>query len=77
MARRDWADAHFLVVDEGPGLSGSSLCGTAAALTALGVPEARIAFLPSWAPESLPFASADTRTRWPWHRKWLGSFEDL
>lgn len=76
-ALRDWADAHFLVVDEGPGLSGSSLCGTAAALTALGVPEARIAFLPSWAPESLPFASADTRARWPRHRKWLGSFEDL
>ena len=33
------ADAHVLVVDEGPGLSGSSFAGVAAALTRMGVPD--------------------------------------
>ncbi len=35
--------AYFLVIDEGPGLSGSSLCGVADVISELGVPDARIA----------------------------------
>ncbi|MGI4880619.1 MAG: hypothetical protein ACRYG4_24405, partial [Janthinobacterium lividum] len=42
-------DAHYIVVDEGPGLSGSSFAAVADFLAGNGVPRARIAFLPSHA----------------------------
>jgi hypothetical protein len=44
-------DAHYVVVDEGPGLSGSSFAAVAQFLEARGVPRDRIAFLPSHAGE--------------------------
>nr|WP_295659776.1 hypothetical protein [Polymorphobacter sp.] len=42
-------DAHYIVVDEGPGLSGSSFAAVADFLAGNGVPRSRIAFLPSHA----------------------------
>lgn len=63
-ARRD---AWFLVVDEGPGLSGSSFGGTAALLGELGAPDERIAFFPSHRPDPATFVSADAKTRWARH----------
>ena len=44
---RDWP-GDFLLVDEGPGLSGSSLGGTALLLESLGIASSRIALMPSW-----------------------------
>src|SRR5438270_8657577 len=40
-------EAHYVIVDEGPGLSGSSFGAVADWLEARGVPLARIAFVPS------------------------------
>ncbi|MGN6592228.1 MAG: hypothetical protein ACTHJX_04945 [Terriglobales bacterium] len=40
----------FLIVDEGPGLSGSSFAGAIAALCTCGVGEERICLLPAWSP---------------------------
>lgn len=57
--------AWFLVVDEGPGLSGSSFCGTAALLGELGVPDERIVFFPSHRPDPATFVAADAKARWP------------
>ena len=42
--------ARFLVVDEGPGLSGSSFGGAVEWLRRLAVPEAHISLFPSWDP---------------------------
>jgi hypothetical protein len=72
--RRD-TDAHFLLIDEGPGLSGSSLCGTAALLSELGIPDHRIALFPSWLPDANGFVSETARRRWPRHAKWHRGFE--
>lgn len=55
----------FLVVDEGPGLSGSSLTGAALALEALGVRAARIALLPAHDVDPSGFASERARAAWP------------
>jgi hypothetical protein len=65
----------FAIIDEGPGLSGSSLCGTAETLVELGIAEEQIVLLPSWAPDGASFVSASARRRWPAHEKYVGSFE--
>jgi len=72
LARR--ADDLFLVVDEGPGLSGSSLTGAARAIVALGVPDERVVLLPSWMPHA-PFVSERAREQWRRHRKFTAPFE--
>jgi hypothetical protein len=55
---------RIVVVDEGPGLSGSSFGAVADALEGLGVPRNRIAFLPSHGGDLGPQASAAHRERW-------------
>jgi hypothetical protein len=67
---------YVLVVDEGPGLSGSSFGGTARVLGDLGVPDDRILFLPSWRGDPSAFRSPTARERWRRHRSFVGSFED-
>ncbi len=59
----------FLVIDEGPGLSGSSLCGTADALNALGIADQRIVLFPSWDAPPQRLLSPAARARWPRQRK--------
>jgi len=71
------APAHFLVVDEGPGLSGSSIASVAGALAATGVPDDRITLFPSWEPDPAGFRSEAARDRWGRHRKYSTSFERL
>jgi hypothetical protein len=56
--------AHYIVVDEGPGLSGSSFGAVADWLEAKGVPLERIAFLPSHGGDPGAEASAAHRERW-------------
>ncbi len=71
-----WRNAHaqFLVIDEGPGLSGSSLCGVAEALNTLGIPDERIALFSSWDPPAAGLRSPAARTRWPRQRKMVAEW---
>jgi hypothetical protein len=62
-------DPVALVADEGPGLSGSSLCGTAAALAEIGFREEDVLLLPAHVPDGSGFLDPDARARWPRHRK--------
>jgi hypothetical protein len=70
-------DSHFLVVDEGPGLSASSLTGTADVLGALGVPDRRVTLFPSHLPDPAGFVSESARERWPRHGKAHAPFETV
>ncbi|HZF93793.1 MAG TPA: hypothetical protein VEZ20_02865 [Allosphingosinicella sp.] len=56
--------AHYIVIDEGPGLSGSSFGAVADWLEAAGIPSERIAFLPSHGGAPGAEASAAHRARW-------------
>ncbi len=68
--------AHFLIVDEGPGLSGSSFAGTADALAELGVADDRIVFFPSWPADGSSFVCEKAQHRWQRHRRVHSSFEE-
>lgn len=57
-------EAHYVIVDEGPGLSGSSFGCVADWLEDNGVPPRRIAFLPGHAGPLGPEASTSHRERW-------------
>lgn len=70
-------DAVFLVVDEGPGISGSSLAGTADLLSDLGIEDERIVLFPSWATDGAELRSPDARARWPRHRQFIATFEEV
>lgn len=67
----------FLIVDEGPGLSGSSFTCVAAFLESLGVSAERIALFPSWEPDVAAFVNENARRLWPRYRKFTTPFEDL
>lgn len=62
-ARRQ-AGAEFLVVDEGPGRSGSSFLATAEALEACGIEAERISLLCSHAPDPASLVAEDAANRW-------------
>lgn len=62
--------AHFLVIDEGPGLSGSSFACVAGFLSDIGVPDERIILFPSWETDGCHFVSAAARRQWSRHRKY-------
>ena len=57
--------AAFLVVDEGPGLSGSSFLSVGDALLEQGVPRASIAFLCAAQPDPARLRAPDAARRWP------------
>jgi hypothetical protein len=75
-AWRGWG-GHFAIVDEGPGLSGSSFASVAEFLATLGAPDNRIVFLPGWCPDGGAFVSETARRRWQRHRKYWTAFEEL
>jgi hypothetical protein len=58
------ADAHYVIADEGPGLSGSSFGAVADALEAAGVPRDRVAFVAGHNGDLGSQASAAHRRRW-------------
>jgi hypothetical protein len=66
--------AWWLVVDEGPGLSGSSIAGAAAALAQHGIDDQRIVLMPAHRPDTGHFAEA-TQQRWARHEVWPVDFE--
>ena len=61
--------AYLLVVDEGPGLSGSSFASVARALTGLGIHPTRVVLFPSWEPDGSAFRSDEAREIWRRHRR--------
>ncbi|WAJ26411.1 hypothetical protein [Antarcticirhabdus aurantiaca] len=69
--------AVVAIVDEGPGLSGSSFGGVADWLEAEGVPRDRIVFMPSHGGEPGREASAEHRARWQGARRLHAPFEDV
>ncbi|MEA2725136.1 MAG: hypothetical protein QOH59_2907, partial [Gemmatimonadales bacterium] len=70
-------DSHFLLVDEGPGISGSSLAGVAEMLSEIGVSDDRIILLPSWETDGSSLRSEVARKRWARHRRFVVSFEEI
>jgi hypothetical protein len=70
-------ERDFVIVDEGPGLSGSSFGGTADWLEALGVAPERIRFMPSHGGDLGPEAKAEHRARWNARPRHVAAFEDV
>lgn len=70
-------DGWFVVVDEGPGLSGSSFGGAADWLRSLGVSGERIVFMPSHSGEPGSRGSPDHRRRWQATTRLHRSFEQV
>jgi hypothetical protein len=71
------AGCTFLIVDEGPGLSGTSFSSAAKKISSLGVDDKNIFIFPSWAPDGTAFISAEAREVWGRHEKFTSSFEEL
>jgi hypothetical protein len=70
-------EIRFAVVDEGPGLSGSSFGAVADWLEDHGVPAASIVFFPSHAGAPGPHAAPRHRARWESARRYVCDFTDL
>jgi hypothetical protein len=68
---------YALVVDEGPGLSGSSMAAVAQALVASGFKREQIAFLPGHANEPGPAASPEVRDWWAHTPRYVTSLENI
>lgn len=85
---REWhtlRGCDFVIVDEGPGISGSSLACVAAVLSGCGVPAEQISFFPSWDAQPDQLLNTAARQRWNAHRRyvpparpaWLDGMRDL
>lgn len=76
---RRWAAAgsQFAVVDEGPGLSGSSFLAVTSALNEIGIGNEQIVLFPSWAGNADSFVNDRARETWPRYRKYVGDPEPL
>jgi hypothetical protein len=70
-------EGPFAIVDEGPGLSGSSFGGAADLLEDLGVAPERIVFLPSHGGDLGPEASPRHRARWRAAARPVVTLDDL
>lgn len=70
------AGGHVAIVDEGPGLSGTSFACVAEAASRAGAPDERIHIFPSWDADGCSLRSERARARWSRHRRWTTSFED-
>jgi hypothetical protein len=71
------AGTDFAIVDEGPGMSGSSFASVARWLHGHGVPPSRIHFFPSHDGQPGPSATSETRTAWEAVRRHAASPEDV
>lgn len=67
--------SYFVLVDEGPGLSGSSIAGTFRKLRQFDIPRKNIVLFTSWIPDGSAFISEYAKTEWPHYKKYSGSFE--
>jgi hypothetical protein len=69
-------NATVAIVDEGPGISGSSFSCVAEYFSRLGVADERIVFLPSWNPAAEMLQNERARERWSRHAKFVGDFDN-
>ena len=69
--------ATFILIDEGPGISGSSLAGTAELLGHLGIADDRIVLFPSWATDGAGLKSDQARERWGRHKQFIVDFDEV
>ena len=76
-ALREGAGAVWAIVDEGPGLSGSSFAAAAAALGRAGVAEDRLVLVPSHGGEPGPMAGEAQRRLWSRARRAAATGEAL
>jgi hypothetical protein len=67
----------FVIVDEGPGLSGSSFAAVSRELVELGADERRIFLFPSWEADPERFVSQTARRQWALHQKYVVPFEQV
>lgn len=67
---------YFLVVDEGPGLSGSSFASLSERLRKLGIEENKIILFPCWEPDGSEFFSDSAMRSWQRFKKYSVTFED-
>jgi hypothetical protein len=74
---REKPTAYFLLTDEGPGISGSSLAGTAAMLQSWGIDGDHIVLFPSWQTDGAHLASQEARQQWRQHPRLTASFEEV
>jgi hypothetical protein len=69
---RAWVSAHagceFVLIDEGPGLSGSSFLSTAEVLVNAGIPAERIRIIGSRQPEASQLRASNAAERWSRYR---------
>jgi hypothetical protein len=65
----------FVIVDEGPGLSGSSFASVAETLDHLGASAERIVLAPSWDPAASALSSTRGQRCWTRHARFVGDFE--
>jgi hypothetical protein len=70
-------ETYGLVVDEGPGLSGSSMAAAAAALAGAGVERGRISFFPGHGGDPGSAASDTVRAWWASSRRYVGPLAAL
>jgi hypothetical protein len=68
---------HALIVDEGPGASGSSMAAVARGLAVAGFDSSRISFLPGHHGEPGPQASAEVRRWWADTPRYVVPLDDL
>ena len=75
--QQEWQrGAYFAIVDEGPGLSGSSFASVICALRELDVPSEAIVLFPSWDPPPERLRSDLARDAWRRHRRYVTSASD-
>jgi hypothetical protein len=68
---------YFAIVDEGPGLSGTSFASVAEFLATLGIRDERVVLFPSWDPGPGAFGSDRARRTWARHRRYFAGFGEL
>jgi hypothetical protein len=74
-AIQEWADVTFLVVDDDPALSESSIACVATALSDLGVEDRRIVLMPAHRPTVSAADGVSAPTRWEQHAIVTSDFE--
>ncbi|MCU7495061.1 MAG: hypothetical protein HF314_03920 [Ignavibacteria bacterium] len=67
----------YLIVDEGPGLSGTSFTSVAEKLTGLGISDEKIIFFPGHRNDGDSFVSEKARSVWKKHRQFTSEFEEV
>jgi hypothetical protein len=67
-------ESWFLIVDEGPGLSGSSFISVASKLEQIGIPAERIVLFPSHDPDPSRLLSGQAREKWQRYKCYVEPF---